>query len=80
MSFADEMDLPAETRRKKTHRGRRGKGKGPKPTDHHAEAKTHLANAHQAATPKAATQHLFKALGSLKRAAQAQPEEQANAL
>lgn len=52
----------------KTHRGRRSKGKGPKPVDHHAQAKTHLANAQQAPTPKAAHGHLFKALSSLKKA------------
>jgi len=50
---------------KRTHRGRRSRGNG---AAHHAEAKTHLANAQSASTPKASMAHLFKALSSLKKA------------
>lgn len=54
---------------KKTHRGRRSKGKGPlTAAAHHAEAKTHLAAAQAAPTAPAATAHLFKALTSLNAA------------
>lgn len=49
--------------RAKTHRGRRSKGKGAKA--HHAEAKTHIANAAKEAKPAAALGHLFKAVRSM---------------
>ena len=52
---------------KKTHRGKRSRGKGPA-VNHHEVAKGHLANAQTASTPQAATAHLFKALSSLKKA------------
>lgn len=53
-----------------THRGRRSKGKGPKPgqSDHHEEAKGHMANASAARDPQQSRTHLFKALSSLKKA------------
>lgn len=57
----------------KTHRGRRSRGKGPKP-DHMAEANQHIQNAHKDPTPKGTTAHLFRALSSLKKAQQATPE------
>lgn len=57
--------------KKKTHRGRRGKGKGSK--EHHADAKQHLANAQAASDPKDSTKHLFKALTSLKKATTGTP-------
>lgn len=73
MSFADQFDQ--EVRRpKKTHRGRRSKGKGPKP-DHMAEANQHLENAKKDPTPKGTTAHLFRALGSLKKAQKADASE-----
>lgn len=61
----------------KTHRGRRSKGKGPKPTApktpsaHQAEAQTHIANAAKAPTPAASLGHLFKAVRSMHAAKQA---------
>lgn len=66
MSFTDELDMPEPVRRKGTHRGRRSKGKGPKP-DHMNEANQHLDNARKDPTPKGTTAHLFKALSSLKK-------------
>ena len=48
---------------KKTHRGRRSKGKGPKA--HQAEAKAHIQNASKATTPGAALPHLFAAVRSM---------------
>lgn len=62
----DAMLTAMQAQKKKTHRGRRSQGKGPK--EHHEEAKTHLMNAHKAGTPMDAKQHLFKALTSLKKA------------
>lgn len=62
-------------RRKKTHRGRRSRGKGPRlvvstaTVDHMAEANKHLKAAEAAPTKKATHAHLFKALTSLKKAA-----------
>ncbi len=55
--------------KRKTHRGRRSRGKGPRPTgsDPHAQAKAHIQAAIDAPTPKASTAHLFKALSSLKK-------------
>lgn len=69
MSLSDEFDQPAVTR-KKTHRGRRSKGKGPKPEqrDHMGEANSHIQNAHKDPTAKGTSAHLFKALSSLKKA------------
>lgn len=58
----------------RTHRGRRSKGKGPKPTDHHAQAKEHMAAAQQAATPQAAHGHLFRAISALNKAKKVQPD------
>lgn len=68
MSLTDDIDLPAVSR-KKTHRGRRSKGHGPKPAqpDAMGEANTHIQNAHKDPTPKGTTAHLFKALSSLKK-------------
>lgn len=67
MSLSDEFDQPEVTRRK-THRGRRSKGKGPKP-DHMGDANQHIQNAHKDPTAKGTSGHLFKALSSLKKAA-----------
>lgn len=60
--------------KKPNRRGRRSRGKGPMEnettepsTDHHAAAKTHLANAQKAVDPMATKLHLFKALSSLKK-------------
>ncbi len=64
--FPEYMDAQHGQKRK-THRGRRSKGKGPKPTDHMAEANQHLENAKKDPTPQGTTAHLFKALSSLKR-------------
>jgi len=69
-TLSNEFDQPS-TVRGKTHRGRRSKGK----SAHHAAAKTHLANAQAAATPQAATAHLFKALSSLNKAKQSAPNQ-----
>lgn len=80
MTPTHEMDtLPPEQQasighKRKTHRGRRSRGKGAKPSDHHAEAKGHLQAAQQAATPQAAHAHLFRALSSLKKAVKAAPD------
>lgn len=56
---------------KKTHRGRRGRGFGAKPTedaaDPHAKAQEHITNASASKDPKATTAHLFKALSALKK-------------
>lgn len=65
--------------KKKTHRGRRSKGKGPK-VDHMAEANKHLTNAKADPTPQGTTAHLFRALSSLKKvpkepAAEPQPTQ-----
>lgn len=57
----------------KTHRGRRA---GPQPAsvaspsghDHMGEANTHLKNAHKDPTKAGTLKHLFRALGSLKKA------------
>lgn len=72
--MTDDSPFPPEMQaqlghKKKTHRGRRSRGKGPK--DHHADAKTHMANAQQAPTPGHAMGHLFKAVRSLHAAKQA---------
>lgn len=67
MSLTDEMDMP---RTRKTHRGRRSRGKGPKPTathDSHAVAQQHIQAAAKAADPKQAHAHLFKAISALKK-------------
>lgn len=63
-SIEDEISMP---RRRKTHRGRRSKGKSAKP-DHMAQANQHLQNAHKDPTPQGTTAHLFRALSSLKKA------------
>lgn len=60
----------------KTWRGRRSKGKGPKP-DHMAEANKHIEHAKQDPTPKGTTAHLFRALSHLKKAAREAPERPA---
>lgn len=77
-SLPQEIDNLGHGAKKKTHRGRRSKGKGSMtPAAHHAEAKTHLANAQAAKTPQASTAHLFKALTSLNKAkAGTVPKEQ----
>jgi hypothetical protein len=66
-----EMDDMAYTRAvsRKTHRGRRSRGKGPKPDgiDYHAEAKTHAASASSAKSPDESRAHLMRALSSLKK-------------
>ncbi len=68
-TLPQEIDNLGQGKKKKTHRGRRSKGKGPMtPAAHHAEAKDHLANAQAAKTPQASTAHLFKALTSLNKA------------
>lgn len=66
--------------KKKTHRGRRGRGFGAKPPVADAErsvidqgnahdvAKEHAASAASAATPEASRMHLFNALSALKKA------------
>lgn len=65
--FPEYMDAQ-HGQRKRTHRGRRSRGKGPRPTeDAHAQAKAHIQAAIDAPTPKASTAHLFKALSSLKK-------------
>jgi hypothetical protein len=64
-----EQELEMPRGRRKTHRGRRSKGKGPKPQGHdaHAEAKSHIAAAQKASDPKQAHAHLFKAISALKK-------------
>lgn len=61
--------------KKRTHRGRRGRGQGPKHGESsdpfHGEAKNHLMKAHGAKTAQEATKHLFNALTSLKRSTRA---------
>ncbi len=57
---------------RKTHRGRRSKGKGAKA--HHADAKDHIENARKEPTPAAALGHLFKAVRSMHAAKQAADE------
>jgi hypothetical protein len=61
---------------KKTHRGRRSRGKGPKPetddatpeaSNHYADAQSHIKHAHAAPDPMATKRHLFKALTALKK-------------
>lgn len=70
--FPEYMDAQRGAK-KRTHRGRRSRGKGPAvpassgPADHHAVAKEHIEAAMDAPNPKAATAHLFKALSSLKK-------------
>lgn len=65
LSLEEEIGMPSQKRRP-THRGRRGRGKGPKP-DAHAEAKQHAQNAANASTPQQSHAHLFKALSALKK-------------
>lgn len=59
--------------KRKTHRGRRGRGFGAKPSSgvSDGEVKTHLANAHAAPSHADAKKHLFKALSSMKKCAPA---------
>lgn len=66
--FPEYMDAQSGQKRR-THRGRRSRGRGPKPSsaDHMAEANAHLKNAHDAPTKQATTAHLFRALSSLKK-------------
>jgi hypothetical protein len=54
---------------KKTHRGRRSKGKGAKAL--HQEGKQHMATALKASTPGAALPHLFAAVRAMHAAKQA---------
>jgi hypothetical protein len=62
-------------KKSRTHRGRRGRGKGAKA--HHADGKAHVQNAAKATTPAAALGHLFKAVRSMHAAKQASaPVEQ----
>lgn len=70
-----EQQFRAE-RRKKTHRGRRSRGKGPKPStaaagavDHMAEANRHIKAAHADPTKQGTHAHLFRAITALKKAA-----------
>ena len=63
---------------RKAHRGRRGKGKGPKPTnganpphgepDHMHTANDELQKAKDAPTKQGTMAHVFRALSSLKKA------------
>jgi hypothetical protein len=79
MSSPLQPEMQAQMgRKKKTHRGRRSRGKGP--TSHHADAKTHLANAHAAPTAGAAMSHLFKAVRSMHKARQDETAESENAV
>ena len=78
MNAPEESPLPFEQQaqmghKKRTHRGRRSRGKGAK-TDHHADAKAHMAKAQAAPTPHAAHGHLFRALSSLNKAKKAAPD------
>jgi hypothetical protein len=77
MQSASDSPLPdyvqaQQGHRRRTHRGRRSRGKGAKPqvdhTDHMAQANAHIRNAHADPTAKGTTAHLFKALSSLKKA------------
>lgn len=70
MSIDQDLDMP---RQKRTHRGRRSRGKGPKP-DHMAVANEHIQSAHKDPTPHGTTAHLFKALSALKKAKGQSPE------
>jgi len=51
--------------RKRTHRGRRGRGKGSK--ENHETAKGHIMAAQESKDPKESRMHLFKALSALKK-------------
>lgn len=62
-------EVQAQRGFKKTHRGRRSKGKGAKA--HQAQGQTHIANAAKAPTPAASLGHLFKAVRSMHAATQA---------
>jgi hypothetical protein len=67
VSIEQELEMPRG--RRKTHRGRRSRGKGPKPESHqaHALAKEHIQAAANASDPKQAHAHLFKAISALKK-------------
>lgn len=58
--------------KRKTHRGRRSKGKGAKA--HHADAKQHMAAGMKAKSPAEAHAHLFRAISSLNKAKKADPQ------
>jgi len=58
--------VQAQRGHRRTHRGRRSRGKGPKP-NHMAQANAHLKAAHDAPTKKETHAHLFRALSSLKK-------------
>lgn len=66
--FPEYMDAQ-QGQKRRTHRGRRSRGKGPKPdgADHMAQANAHIDAAHKDPTPKGTTAHLMKALSSLKK-------------
>lgn len=66
--FPEYMDAQ-QGHRKRVHRGRRSRGKGPKPasTDHMADANASIDAARKDTTPKGTTAHLFRALSSLKK-------------
>lgn len=73
---AEEQAQRGHQAKGKTWRGRRSKGKGHKPAaDHMAQANQHLQNAKDDPTPKGTTAHLFRALSSLKKAAQVEPAD-----
>lgn len=70
----EEQAQMGQRAKSRTHRGRRSKGKGPKP-NHMADANAHIQKAHADPTPQGTTAHLFRALSSLKKAAKAEPAE-----
>lgn len=71
--FPEYLDAQ-QGHKKRTHRGRRSKGKGPKPVESASGGDDHMAAANEAIdaarkdpTPKGTTAHLFKALSRLKK-------------
>lgn len=65
--FPEYMDAQ-QGQKRRTHRGRRSRGKGPKPAgDAMAVANAHIDKARSDPTPKGTTAHLFRALSSLKK-------------
>lgn len=71
--FPEYMDAQ-QGHRRKAHRGRRSHGKGPKPVDHHAEAKKHIEKAGLEGSPHKAHAHLFRAVTAMNKARKATPE------
>lgn len=71
MSLAQEFD---QIGRKKTHRGRRSRGKGAKP--HMETAKEHIALASKESDPHKAHAHLFRAISSINKAKKEAPQEE----